>query len=176
MKNKTLLLACGLLLVLRSADFAQTTSECDKLLKHDITKDSPKLVLKNFTTSKCFGLDSIDLKIFGSGPVLGGLLAKLAQTKDKITNGDLLAEINKQKAYKEYPKIRAEIITMNALELMEATPYTWQKGKTLLIAINTPGDEIENLHAFMLKNRNQHWNYKELVATYERMLKTNSKP
>ncbi len=53
---------------------AQHTMECSKLLKRDISKDSPQQVLSNFKQVRCFGLDSIDSQLLLSGPILGSLM------------------------------------------------------------------------------------------------------
>jgi len=153
---------------------AQQKINCDILLKRSIDQDSPQQISDNVKHTDCFGLDSIDLKIFGNGPVLGTLLVKFASDHNHVTYADLLSELNKAKTDTGYKTIRSQIITMNTLEATKASPETWGKSKLLLKEIDTPSDEIEKLHEFMLQNQDKNWNYRQLVAMYELKQKSTS--
>ena len=148
---------------------AQTTAECKTLLKRNISLDDPEQILQKFTTLKCFGLDSVDLKVFGNGPVLGVMLVKLVQNSghQKSTYGDLLNEINKRKADTTYPKLRDEVIAMNTLEAMKATSDSWERGAKLLREIDMHSGDTAQIHLFLLKNLEKNWNYRQLVTFYE---------
>ena len=167
MKNKIWLLA--LCCFLGSSALAQPNTDCASLLKRTIDADGPQKVFKNLATLSCFGLDAIDRQIFINPPVMGTLLVKISQKKgqENVTYGDILAEINKRKADRAYPKQRAEIVAMNRLELIPATPGNWQKAKKILGKIDTPGDEIEQLHTYMLQNQDKGWNYRKLYVLFE---------
>jgi len=171
------LLTFFLLTALGLAAAAQASVDCNELLKRDISTDDPQQVLRNITHVKCFGLDSIDLKIYGKGPVLGSLMMKgLQQSKSgKFTYGDLLIQINRDRNAPGYPRIRKGIIAMNKLEGMKATPETWDTGKQLLKEIDTSDEEIEKLHNFMLHNQDKRWNYRELVVYWGIQEKINDK-
>ncbi len=176
MKSKVLLLA--LCCFLRLTVCAQTIPDCASLLKRTINNDGPRQVFKNFGTLNCFGLDAIDRQMFVNGPVMGTLLVKISQKKgqENVTYGDILAEINKRKADSRYPKQRAEIVAMNSLELLKGTPANWQKAKKLLTKIEIPGDEIDQLHTFMLQNQDKGWNYRKLYVYYEIKMSKESRP
>ena len=156
---------------------AQVTVDCNELLKRDISADDPQQVLRTITHEKCFGLDSIDLKIYGNGPVLGSLIMESIQRSKSgnVTYGDLLIRINRERNSAGYPRIRKGIITMNKLEGMKATPATWDVGKELLKEIDTSDEEIEKLHNFMLHHLDKKWNYHELVVYWNMQEKINDK-
>ena len=156
---------------------AQAMVDCNELLKRDISTEDPQQVLRTITHVKCFGLDSIDLKVFGKGPILGTLMMKgFQQNKDgKFTYGDLLIQINRERNDAGYAHIRKGIIAMNKLENMKATPATWDTGKNLLKEIDTSDEEIEKLHDFMLRNEDKRWNYRELVVYWGMQEKINDK-
>lgn len=161
-----LLIFCMLLSVYA---YAQETTNCESLLKREPSKDTPQQILQQVVSSKCFGLDSVDLKIFGYGPVLGGIMAKIATKKNSgtLTYQDIFNEISREKADPGYAKVRNEIIAMNALEKMKAAPDTWGKALPLLRTIGKPPDEIFNMHEFMLRHVKSGWNYHQLIVFYE---------
>jgi hypothetical protein len=156
---------------------AQTTVDCNELLKRAISTDDPQQALRTITHVKCFGMDSIDLKIFGNGPILGSLMMSgIQQSKnDKLTYGDLLIQINRMKNDAGYPKMRRGIIVMNTLERTKATPATWATGRKLLKEIETSDEEVDKLHNFMLRNPGKKWNYHELVVYWNAQEKINDK-
>jgi len=146
---------------------AQSPMDCDKLLKREITADSVQFMINNIMRADCFGLDSIDLKVFGNGPVLGSILVKLISNNNaKVTYADLLTQINNAKKDTGYLSIRKVIIAQNMLEATIASASTWEKSKDMLAQIGTTAIEIENLHQFMLQNQDKNWNYRQLVVIY----------
>jgi hypothetical protein len=144
---------------------AQATMDCGQLLKQEIKADSIHVMIGNLLRANCFGLDSIDVKVFGNGPVLGTLLIKMiTDNNGKLTYTDLLNQINKSKSDTGYMSIRKGVIAMNTLEATKASPETWESSKKLLKTIGTSDVEIEKLHQFMLENLDKGWNYRQLVV------------
>ncbi|MGZ3814684.1 MAG: hypothetical protein ACXVB0_09025 [Mucilaginibacter sp.] len=147
---------------------AQQSNDCDKLLKKDLDTENPEQILKNIRRTECFGLDSIDLKVFGNGPVLGSLMVKYATDHhDKVTYGDLLSEINKERRDNSYAAMRNEIIAMSTLEATKASQDTWENSRKLLKILQISDTNIDKLHRFMLDNPNKGWNYRQLIVIYE---------
>jgi hypothetical protein len=148
---------------------AQSIIDCKKLLNQEINPEVPQQIIDNIKRTECFGLDSVDLKVFANGPVLGSLLVKkVSKNKDgKVTYQDLLSEINQIKSDTSYLTVRNRIVAMNTLEATKATPSTWERSKKLLKVIGTSENETEKLYEFMLKNQAQNWNYRQLVVIYE---------
>jgi hypothetical protein len=172
MRTRAVLKTILVILCLQFAFFklsAQPKINCDSLLQKEVIADPPKQIIENIKQIDCFGLDSIDLKFFGNGPVIGSLLLRMVSkdTVRKITYSELLSQINRMKADTGYSAMRKQVIAMNALEAMKANPDTWENGKKLLKEIETSDDEIEKLHNFMLQNAAKNWNYRELVVYYD---------
>lgn len=170
---KLLLIVCCLIIWYNKA-LSQQSMNCDTLLKQEINAENPQQIINNIKKIDCFGLDSIDLKIWGNGPVLGTLLVGYAsEHSNKVTYSNLLSEINKQKADSGYLNLREVVIAMTVLEETKATPETWEESKKLLRKIDFSNEEIEKLHQFMLDNENNNWNYRQLVVMYNKKGKLN---
>ena len=162
------------LIALSVKGFAQQDTACVKFLKQEIQTDNPQQIINNIKTVNCFGLDSVDLQIFGNGPILGSLLIERAtQSNKKITYEDLLSGINLAKSDTGYTQLRATVIVMNTLEATKATPATWESSRGLLKKVNISDTEVEKLHTLMLQNQDKNWNYRQLVVFYESGNKTN---
>jgi len=147
---------------------AQSSVDCERLLKREISPDSLHFLMDNVMRANCFGLDSIDLKVFDNGPVLGAILVKLISNNNgKVTYGDLLNHINKAKRDTGYLSMRKVIIAQNTLESTIASAKTWENSKVLLAVIGTKPEDIDSLHQFMLQNQDKNWNYRQLVVIYE---------
>lgn len=160
-------LTLSLLLSLTINAIAQKPQNCAALLKRDIARDAPEKATKVISSSACFGLDSIDVLVFGNGPVLGTLMVKMATKHKIVTYGDLLAEINKEKSDISYTSLRALIITQHKLEATKATAETWDSSVPLLKLIGTPDSELQNLHDLMMQHLSIHLNYRQLIVYYK---------
>ena len=147
---------------------AQASADCDKLLRKEITADPLHVLISNIMQANCFGLDSIDRKVFSNGPVLGTILVKLISTNNgKVTYAELLTQINKVKRDTGYLSLRKVIIAQDALESVIASPKTWESNKGFLMMTGMGKDEVENLYQFMLQNQDKNWNYRQLVINYK---------
>jgi hypothetical protein len=138
--------------------------DCDKLLKQDIEAEDPQQMVNNLTHSGCFGLDSIDIQLFTHGSILGALIEHMPKPEYKMSYADLLTEINKAKKDTNYFPIRNKLIAMNQLFITKASPDTWEVSKKLLKTIYTSDGQIEEIHEFMLKNRDKNFSYRELLV------------
>ncbi len=65
-----LMLIMGFVMIRYGVVLAQQSVDCDKMLKQEINMQNSQQILNDMKQIDCFGLDSIDLKIFGNGPVL----------------------------------------------------------------------------------------------------------
>jgi hypothetical protein len=158
----------GLIAFTFTAASAQPAFNCAKLLKRDVVSDNPSDAVSNVSNHPaCFGLDSIDVKIFGNGPILGSLLVKRAAAgQAKITYADLLTDINNYKSDTAYSSMRNLIIAQTALEATKISIASWDSSVKLLKIIGMPDSEMENFHQFMLEKKDKNWNYRQLVVAY----------
>ena len=155
---------------------AQSSVDCTKLLKKEIIPDSVRNLENDIADhADCFGLDSIDIKIFADRTTLGTLLVKNAPTSaSKVTYADLLADINKAKKDTGfYNPLRNLVIAQTTLEATKISVASWDSSVKLLKVIGMPDSEMESFHQFMLEKKDKNWNYRQLVVAYQ-MKQTNA--
>lgn len=149
---------------------AQTAIDCKKLLKQEIstTADLQKQV-DNFTKhADCFGLDSVDLRIYGQGPMLGTLLmARATKGNKKITYGDILSDINTARKDTGYTSMRNLIIAQMTLEKRRFTPDNWESSLKYLKVIGMPDSEMDAFHKYLVEKQEHHWTYRQLIVAYQ---------
>jgi hypothetical protein len=163
-----LIIITGLIVSFCSGVVAQSSVDCSKLLKRGLSAEKPQQILFNLKRKYCFGLDSIDLKFFGNGPVIGSILVKLASKKNReITYYDLLTDINKSKRDTGYLSIRKLMIAQNKLESTKASSKTWESSKGNLVLVGISVNKVDDLYHFMLSNQDKNWNYRQLVVAFE---------
>ncbi|MEO6980375.1 MAG: hypothetical protein ABI113_18430 [Mucilaginibacter sp.] len=148
---------------------AQTTFDCKKLLKQEIsTPADPQKQVSNFTEhADCFGLDSVDLRIYGQGPVLGTLLmARATESNKKITFADILTDINKAKKDTGYTSLRNLITAQMTLEKRRFMPGNWEGSLKYLKVIGMPDGDMEAFHKYVIEKQEHHWTYRQLITGY----------
>ena len=148
---------------------AQSSVDCTKLLKKEVISDSVRILENDIADhADCFGLDSIDIKIFADRTTVGTLLVKNAPTSaGKVTYADLLADINKAKKDTSfYNPLRNLIIAQTTLEATKISVASWDSSVKLLKVIGMPDSEMENFHRFLLEKKDKNWNYRQLVTAY----------
>jgi len=157
---------------------AQAPVDCAKLLKQNIDPDKPQELVSNITkNAACFALDSIDLKIWANGPVLGSILVRLASTgNSQITYADLLTNFTDAKKDTGYASTRNLIIAQTTLEATKISPESWESSKKLLKVIGMPDSEMENFHRYLLEKNGKNWNYRQLVVAYRMKQQSESVP
>lgn len=147
---------------------AQSSVDCTKLLIRVIASDSAQAIVNNVKKhAECFGLDSIDVKIWAEPPILGSILFKRASAgQAKITYADLLTDFNNFKSDTSYSSMRNLIIAQTTLEATKISVASWNSSVKLLKVIGMPDGEMENFHQFLLEKKDKNWNYRQLVTAY----------
>ena len=147
---------------------AQSSFDCTKLLSRAIASDSAQTVVNNIKQhANCFGLDSVDVKIWAEAPILASLLVKRATMGNgNLTYNDLLTEFNTAKKDTAYSSMRNLIIAQTTLESTKISVASWDSSVKLLKVIGMPDSEMENFHQFMLEKKDKNWNYRQLVVAY----------
>ncbi|SHN25013.1 hypothetical protein [Mucilaginibacter sp. OK098] len=165
--NKLIAVA-GLIAFMFTAASAQPAFDCAKLLSRAIAGDSAQIAVNNIKQhANCFGLDSVDVKIWAQAPVLGSLLVKRASMgNENLTYNDLLTEFNTAKKDTGYLSMRNLIIAQTTLEATKISVASWDNSVKLLKVIGMPDSEMENFHQFMLEKKDKNWNYRQLVVAY----------
>jgi hypothetical protein len=159
----------GLIAFVLTAATAQPAFDCTKLLSRVIAEDSEQTVVNNIKQhANCFGLDSVDVKIWAEAPILGSLLVKRASMGNgNLTYNDLLTEFNTAKKDTAYSSMRNLIIAQTTLEATKISVASWDSSVKLLKVIGMPDSEMENFHQFMLEKKDKNWNYRQLVVAYQ---------
>ena len=148
---------------------AQSSINCTTLLKKEINPDSVRNLENDIADhATCFGLDSVDIRIFADRTVIGSLLVKNASVGNgKLTYGNLLADINKAKEDTSfYNPLRNLLIAQTTLEATKISIASWDSSVKLLKVIGMPDSEMENFHQFLLEKKDKNWNYRQLVTAY----------
>jgi len=148
--------------------FAQKSFDCSKLLKQNIEAGNQQ-ALDNITMhADCFGLDSVDLRIYGQGPVLGTMLvARATKSNKKITYGDIMKDINAAKRDTGYASMRNLITAQMTLEQRRFTPDNWDSSLKYLQVVGIPDSDVEAFHKYALEKQQHHWTYRQLVVGYQ---------
>lgn len=156
---------------------AQKAFNCAKFLKQNIKTEDANQLLDNFTThADCFGLDSVDLRVFNNGPTLGSLMVKQAQSgKKDITYAELLSGINKAKKDTGYTSMRNLVTAQMTLEKRRFTPDNWDNSLKYLQVVGIPDSDVEAFHKYALEKKEHHWTYRQLIVGYQ-MKKESEKP
>jgi len=156
---------------------AQKAFDCSKLLRQNIVPEKPKDVIDNFNNhAGCFGLDSIDLRIFNNGPSLGSLMVKRAQSgKKNITYAELSSDINKMKKDTAYASMRNLVTAQMTLEKRSFSPDNWDNSLKYLQVVGMPNNDVEAFHKYALEKQQHHWTYRQLIVGYQ-MKKDAEKP
>jgi hypothetical protein len=149
---------------------AQKIFDCSKLLKQNIVPEKPQDIVDNVKDhADCFELDSVDLRLFALGPVLGMLMvdrASKAKGKIEITYGDLLTDINKAKKDTGYASMRNLVTAQMTLEKRRFSPDNWDNSLKYLQVVGVPNDDVEAFHKYVLEKQEHHWTYRQLIVGY----------
>ncbi|MES2108509.1 MAG: hypothetical protein V4577_07175 [Bacteroidota bacterium] len=156
---------------------AQKTFDCSKLLRQNIVPEKPQDVIDNFNNhAGCFGLDSVDLRIFNNGPSLGSLMVRKAQSgKKNITYAEISSDINKMKKDTAYAPMRNLVTAQMTLEKRSFSPDNWDNSLKYLQVVGIPDSDVEAFHKYALEKKEHHWTYRQLIVGY-RMKKESEKP
>jgi len=148
---------------------AQEAFDCKKLLKQNIPSEKPQDILDIVKDhADCFGLDSVDLRVYGNGPALGTLLvARTNKSAKDLTYGDLLADINNVKRDTGYTAVRSLVIAQMTLEQKRFTPDNWDNSLKYLQVVGIPASDVEAFHKYALEKQEHHWTYRQLVVGYQ---------
>ncbi|WP_295794277.1 hypothetical protein [Mucilaginibacter sp.] len=149
---------------------AQVAFNCSKLLKQNIAVENQQDVLANFNKhADCLGLDSVDLRMYSDGPVLGTLLLGRIKAKgdEKITYGDISTFINNAKKDTGYTSVRNLVIAQMTLEKRRFTPDNWESSLKYLKVVGMPDADMEAFHKYLLEKQEHHWTYRQLIVGYQ---------
>jgi hypothetical protein len=149
---------------------AQVAFNCSKLLKQNIAVENQQEVLANFNKhADCLGLDSVDLRMYSDGPVLGTLLLGRIKAKGdgKITYGDISTFINNSKKDTGYASMRNLIIAQMTLEKRRFTKDNWENSLKYLKIVGMPDSDMDAFHMYLLEKQQHHWTYRQLIVAYQ---------
>lgn len=170
MKKKILLNILFLLLPFGSVVLAQNSFEeiKDSVIDFGLADSTDFLeIIANINTFQEQGLDSTDIEMLLSGPILGTLIVELAQ-EDKLTYQNLCNEYIKFKQTSLYLPCRTNHEITKKLASTSADYSNWNTDKELFLALNIPDKELESIRLYVQKHSDSQITYSELLEAYEK--------
>lgn len=161
----TILLAC---FILGCNIKAQESFDCKAFLemKVDMSGDV-QATLKTFENYRFCGLDSIDMKYFVNGPVLGSLLISMTSEKGSITYGDILNRILPFIKDPKYVKLKVAHANLFARRDEIVTNENWPEISTLIIdAYGYTPEQMQSLQSLYKENMQNKWTVGNLMNRF----------
>lgn len=114
-------------------------------------------------------LDSLDIQILSSGPILGNLLVFCATENDACTFDDLYQKFLGIKQNPKYEKVRGLKVVENELYQLPADINNWEKDKLLIEKFVSDSQELERIRLYVSQNSNPNETYETLMLDYRKM-------
>lgn len=131
-------------------------------------------IFKNIQSFSEKGLDSLDIKILRSGPILGIFLVEMTSEK-KNTYGNLYKRYMEFKSTPNYTKIRKIYEITTQIENRLANIRNWEEDKLLLIELGAPAEELEAIKLALDKNTDTLKTYKTFLTEYQASIQEKSR-
>lgn len=123
-------------------------------------------IFKNIQSFSEKGLDSLDIKIILSGPILGTFLVEMT-SEEKNTYDNLYKRYMEFKSTPNYTKIRKIYEITTQIENRLANIRNWEEDKLLLIELGAPAEELESIKLALEKNTDTLKTYKTFFTEYQ---------
>ena len=147
---------------------AQEGFDCKTFLakKVDMSGDA-QATLRTFENYKSCGLDSIDMKYFVNGPVLGPLLISMTSENENITYDDVLKRILPFIKDPVYIKLKLAHATLFARRDEVLTDKNWPELSSLIIdAYGYSPEEMQSVERLCKENVHNNWTVGDLMSTF----------
>ena len=116
-------------------------------------------------------MDSIDQEILSN--ILPTLLVLCAQNKTPVTYGALMDTFSAQFRKPENIALKAILKEVHKLKYIKALEENWNLAKPIFLKTAISPNEVDSIHAFMIRNTNHNWTYFDLGTAYHESVKKN---
>jgi thioredoxin-related protein len=116
-------------------------------------------------------MDSIDQEILSN--ILPTLLISCAQNKTPVTYGELMDTFSAQFRKPENIALKAILQEVHKLKYIKALEENWNLAKPIFLKTAMSPNEVDSIHAFMIRNTNHNWTFFDLGTAYNENVKKN---
>jgi hypothetical protein len=140
--------------------------DCNALLAKEVDQNHPEEMLKELKHFTHCGLDSIDVRYFINGPVIGAMVIKVVNAKHSCTYGDILSQIMLVTETPGYKEVKQNQKKMYAVMSMPVTETNWARNVDVLNKKFDDSD-LNAMHKLFMDNASKSWTYGQLIYNYD---------
>ena len=147
---------------------APKSFDCKEFLARKVNvTDDVQASLKEFENYRYCGLDSIDMKYFVNGPIIGPLLISITSEKGDATYDDVLKRILPIIKEPEYIKIKNAHIKLLARKDEVVTDENWPELSKMIIDANGyTSEQMHDMEGLYKEHIQDKWTVGMLIKTF----------